>query len=78
MSCHRDDIKTVKEARRLTVAIGTDEEAYGEEALVSTTAIGGFRAVRTPVLVDGVKAIMSREAADALKLGEGEAVSVKA
>jgi arginine N-succinyltransferase len=77
VSCHRDDIKTVKEARRLTVAIGTDEEAYGEEALVSTTAIGGFRAVRTPILIDGVKAIMSREAADALKLGEGEAVSVK-
>ncbi len=77
VSCHRDDIKTVKEAQRLTVAIGTDEEAYGEEALVSTTAIGGFRAVRTPVLIDGVKAIMSREAAEALRLGEGEAVSVK-
>jgi hypothetical protein len=29
------------------------------------------------VLIDGVKAIMSREAAEALKLGEGEAVSVK-
>lgn len=77
VSCHRDDIKTVKEARRLTVAIGGDEDAYGEEALVSTTSIGAFRAVRTPVLVDGVKAIMSREAADALQLGEGEAVSVK-
>lgn len=83
VSCHRDDIKTVKEARRLTLSIGTPSseggsDAYGEEALVSTTAIGGFRAVRTPVLIDGVKAIISREAAEALRLGEGEAVRVKA
>lgn len=74
--CHRDDIRTVKEARRLTVSIG--EDAYGEEALVSAAALGGFRAVRTPVTMDGAKAVISAEAAETLRVRDGEAVRVKA
>ena len=46
MGAPRDDIRTVKEARRLTVRLG--EDAFGEEALISTCNIGRFRAVRTP------------------------------
>jgi arginine N-succinyltransferase len=76
MAAPRDDIRTVKEARRLTVRIG--EDAFGEEALVSTDDISRFRAVRAPVLVDGDGAVLSREAAQVLGVREGESVKVKA
>jgi arginine N-succinyltransferase len=75
MSCHRDDIRTVKEARRLRVRIG--EDAFGEVALVTTAEIARFRGVRAPVLIDGDSAVISREAAEVLRVGEGEAVRVK-
>lgn len=80
VSCHRDDIKTVKEAQRLALEIDAaadDAEGFGEEALVSTTAIGGFRAVRAPVMIKGGRAVMGEAAAEALKLKTGEAVRVK-
>lgn len=75
MGARRDDIRTVKEGRRLTVKLG--EDAFGEEALVSTAEIGRFRAVRTPVLIDGEAAVLSREAAEVLGVREGEAVRAK-
>jgi len=75
MGAPRDDIRTVKEARRLTVRLG--EDAFGEEALVSCTDIARFRAVRTPVLVDGGAAVISREAAEVLGVREGDSVKVK-
>lgn len=76
MGAHRDDIRTVKNAVRLKVKLG--EDAYGEEALISSTDITRFRAVRAPVLVDGENAVLSREVAEVLGLSEGEAVRVKA
>ncbi len=76
MGAPRDEIRTVKEARRLTVRLG--EDAFGEEALVSTGEIGRFRAVRAPVLVDHEHAVLSREAAEVLGVREGESVKVKA
>lgn len=76
MGAPRDEIRTVKEARRLTVRLG--EDAFGEEALVSTGEIGRFRAVRAPVLVDGDFAVLSRDAAEVLGVREGESVKVKA
>jgi arginine N-succinyltransferase len=76
MGAPRDEIRTVKEARRLTVRLG--EDAFGEEALVSTCEIGRFRAVRAPVLVDHEHAVLSREAAEVLGVREGESVKVKA
>jgi len=75
MGAPRDEIRTVKEARRLTVRLG--EDAFGEEALVSTGEIGRFRAVRAPVLVDQEHAVLSREAAEVLGVREGESVKVK-
>lgn len=75
MGAHRDDIRTVKEGRRLTVKLG--EDSFGEEALVSTAEIGRFRAVRAPVLIDGEAAVLSREAAEVLGVREGEVVRVK-
>ncbi|MDQ0463975.1 arginine N-succinyltransferase [Caulobacter ginsengisoli] len=75
MGARRDDIRTVKEGRRLMVRLG--EDAFGEEALVSTADIGRFRAVRAPVLIDGEAAVLSRDAAEVLGVREGEAVRVK-
>jgi arginine N-succinyltransferase len=72
----RDDIRTVRDAKRLRVKIG--EDAFGEEALISTTDISRFRAVRAAVLIDGEAAILDREAADALGVSEGDQVRVKA
>jgi arginine N-succinyltransferase len=76
MGAPRDEIRTVKEARRLTVRLG--EDAFGEEALVSTGEIGRFRAVRAPVLVDHEHAVLSREAVEVLGVREGDSVKVKA
>lgn len=75
MGARRDDIRTVKDGRRLTVKLG--EDSFGEEALVSTADISRFRAVRTPVLIDGETAVLSREAAEVLGVREGEVVRVK-
>ncbi|AYV48338.1 arginine N-succinyltransferase [Caulobacter flavus] len=72
----RDDIRTVRDARRLRVKIG--EDAFGEEALISSTEVSRFRAVRAAVLIDGEAAILDRAAADALGVGEGDHVRVKA
>jgi arginine N-succinyltransferase len=74
MACPRDDILTVREAKRLRVKIG---EVGGEEGLVSTHEIARFRAVRTSVLVEGEAATISKAAADTLRVREGEAVRVK-
>jgi arginine N-succinyltransferase len=76
VAARRDDIKTVRDARRLRLRLG--EDAFGEEALVSTGEIGSFRAVRAPVLIDGETAIVGRDAAQALRLSEGDMVRVKA
>lgn len=72
----RDDIRTVRDARRLRVKLG--EDAFGEEALISSTDVARFRAVRAAVLIDGEAAILDRATADALGVGEGDHVRVKA
>lgn len=76
VACPRDDIRTVRDAKRLRVKVG--EDAFGEEALVSTGAVSRFRAVRAPVLIDGETAILGREALDALGVRDGDSVRVKA
>jgi arginine N-succinyltransferase len=76
VACPRDDIRTVRDAKRLRVKAG--EDAFGEEALISTGEVARFRAVRAPVLIDGETAILGRDAMDALGVSEGEVVRVKA
>ncbi|WP_369060170.1 arginine N-succinyltransferase [Caulobacter sp. 73W] len=76
VSAPRDDIRTVREARVLKAAVGDDD--FGEEVLVSTSRVAGFRAVRAPVLIDGERAVLSREAMEALGVREGHNVRVKA
>lgn len=71
----RDEITTVREARRMRLRLG---DVAGEEALVSTHEIGRFRAVRVPAAVEGETVMVSKEAAEALRVRPGEAVRVKA
>ena len=76
VACGRDHIRTVRDARTLTVAIADEVEAE-LPALVSTNAIAVFRAVRARVAVEGDVAHMTSEVADALKLRAGDTVRVK-
>ena len=75
MACPRDDILTVREAKRLRVQIGAVETE--EVGLVTAHEIARFRAVRVPVVVDDEVAVISKEAAEALRVRPGEAVRVK-
>ena len=76
VSCPRDDIRTVRDAQRRRVRIGDPAEA--RTALMSTDGIAAFRAVRAPVDLAGDEAIISAEAAAALRLEDGDPVRVKA
>lgn len=76
VSCGRDNIRTVRDARRLTVSIADEVEAE-LPALISTDSIAAFRAVRQKAAVEGDTVTLNRETADALKVRAGEAVRVK-
>jgi arginine N-succinyltransferase len=76
VACGRDNIRTVRDARRLTVAIAEEVEAE-LPALISTDSVGGFRAVRQRAHILGETATLNRETADALKVQAGEIVRVK-
>ncbi|MDP8915836.1 MAG: arginine N-succinyltransferase [Pseudomonadota bacterium] len=75
VSCPRDDIRTIREALTRRVRIGDPGE--GRTALMSTDRIGAFRAVRAPVELMDEQAVISAEAAEALRLAEGDAVRVR-
>ena len=77
VSCGRDNIRTVRDARRLTVQIADEVEAE-LPALISTDSVSAFRAVRQRAQVEGETATISRETADALKVKTGATVRVKA
>ena len=77
VTCPRDHIRTVRDARCLTVAI-VDEVEAELPSLVSTDAVSGFRAVRTRVGLDGDTARLTPEVADTLKVRAGDTVRVKA
>jgi len=76
VACGRDNIRTVRDARRLTVAIADEVEAE-LPALISTDSVDGFRAVRQRTHIDGDTATLTRETADALKVRAGDTVRVK-
>ncbi|RZJ96065.1 MAG: arginine N-succinyltransferase [Brevundimonas sp.] len=76
VSCQRDNIRTVRDARPLTVAI-TDEVEAELPGLISTNSVGGFRAVRQRANLEGDVATLTRETADALKVRAGDVVRVK-
>lgn len=76
VSCQRDNIRTVRDARRLTVRIETEVEAE-LPSLISTDRVEGFRAVRQKAAIDGDTVILNAETAAALKVRAGDTVRVK-
>jgi len=76
VTCRRDDIRTVRDARRLTVRIETEVEAE-LPSLISTDHVTGFRAVRQKAAIDDETVILNAETAAALKVRAGDTVRVK-
>lgn len=76
VSCQRDNIRTVRDARPLTVAVADEVEAE-LPALISTDSVSAFRAVRQRAHIEGDVATLNRETADALKVRAGDTVRVK-
>jgi len=77
VSCGRDNIRTVRDARNLTARIADEVEAE-LPALISTGSVAAFRAVRQKAAVEGDAVTLTRETADALKVRSGDVVRVKA
>ena len=77
VSCGRDNIRTVRDARRLTVAVAAEVEAE-LPALISTDSVSSFRAVRQRAHIEGDRATLNAETADALGVRPGDTVRVKA
>ncbi|KQS55730.1 arginine N-succinyltransferase [Brevundimonas sp. Leaf363] len=76
VSCRRDDIRTVRDARVLTVEIAEDIET-DLPALISTDSIATFRAVRAKADIKGDAVRLTAETAAALKVKAGGVVRVK-
>jgi arginine N-succinyltransferase len=76
VSCARDHIRTVRDARRLTVAIAESVEAE-LPSLISTDNVGAFRAVRQRTHIEGDTATLTPETAEALRVRAGDTVRVK-
>ena len=76
VSCPRDHIRTVRDARRLTASLVEDVEAE-LPSLVSTDSLDGFRAVRAKAAIDGDTVRLPNEVADTLKVRTGDTVRVK-
>ncbi len=76
VSCGRDNIRTVRDARRLTVEIVGSVEAE-LPALISTDNIAAFRAVRAKADIEGDTVRLTAETAAALKIKAGTTVRVK-
>ena len=76
VSCGRDNIRTVRDARSLTVRIADEVEAE-LPSLISTDHVTGFRAVRQKAAIDDETVILNAETAAALKVRAGDTVRVK-
>ncbi len=76
VTCRRDDIRTVRDARALTTRI-VDQVDAELPALISTTSVAGFRAVRQKAAIEGDHAHIDRETAAALKVRDGDVIRVK-
>jgi len=76
VTCQRDNIRTVRDARPLTVRIEAEVEAE-LPALISTDRVDAFRAVRQKAVIDGDTVLIARDAAEALKVRAGDVVRVK-
>ena len=77
MACGRDNIRTVRDARPMTVAIAAEVEAE-LPSLISTDSVTAFRTVRQRAATEGDTVTLNRETAQALKVRTGDTVRVKA
>ncbi|MBX9615162.1 MAG: arginine N-succinyltransferase [Caulobacteraceae bacterium] len=76
VTCPRDHIRTVRDARRLSVVLADEVEAE-LPALISTDNVTAFRAVRGKAAIAGDTVHLTPEIADALKVRAGDIVRVK-
>ncbi len=76
VTCGRDNIRTVRDARPLKVEIGEDIQAE-LAALISTDSVANFRAVRVKVDIHGDSVTIPADAARALRVKAGDTVRVK-
>ena len=72
----RDHIRTVRDARRLSVVVSEEFDAE-LPALVSTDSVEAFRAVRARAAIEGETVRVTAETATALKVRTGDIVRVK-
>ena len=77
VACGRDNIRTVRDARPMTVAIAAEVEAE-LPSLISTDSVTAFRTVRQRAATEGDTVTLNRETAQALKVRTGDTVRVKA
>ena len=76
MACGRDNIRTVRDARLLTLEIADQVEAE-LPALISTDSVAAFRAVRARADIHGETIRLTAETAAALKVRNGATIRVK-
>jgi arginine N-succinyltransferase len=76
VTCDRDNIRTVRDARSLRVAVAQEVEAE-LPALISTSSVGGFRSVRQRAAIEGDVVTLTAETADVLRVKTGDIVRVK-
>ena len=76
VTCERDNIRTVRDARRMSVAVAREVEAE-LPALISTARAADFRSVRQRAAIEGDTVILTTETAEALRVRAGDTVRVK-
>ncbi len=76
VSCPRDHIRTVRDARRLKAVI-VDEVEAELPSLISTDSVADFRAIRGKAGIEDDTVQLTAEAAAALKVRTGDVVRVK-
>ena len=76
VTCGRDNIRTVRDARLLTTKIASDFEV-DLPGLISTADLAHFRSVRAKVLIEDDTATITPETAKALKVKAGDQIRVK-
>jgi len=76
VTCDRDNIRTVRDARSLAVALAAEVEAE-LPALISTDNASGFRSVRQRAAIEGDVVTLTTETADVLRVRAGDTVRVK-
>lgn len=74
MSAPRDQIRTVRESRRVRVRVddGVSAQAGAASGLLTTDQVAGFRACRTAIVLDGDAARVPSATLDALSMNEDE------